>query len=147
MKGPYDDIIHLPHPVSRRHPPMSQADRAAQFSPFAALTGYDAAIRETARQTHRRIELDEDAREELDFRLQLLEDSLPRRPTVRVTYFCPDERKEGGEYRTVEGTPRRLDRLERALELEGGKRVPLDEVLRLEGELFDFDTNSMDTFP
>lgn len=137
MKGPYDDIIHLPHPVSRRHPAMPQADRAAQFSPFAALTGYDAAIQETARQTHRRIELDEDAREELDLRLRLLEDSLSGPCPVQVTWFCPDERKEGGAYRTAEGQVRRLNRLTRTLELEGGIRIPLDEVLRLEGELFE----------
>ena len=93
----YDDIIRLSRPVSEKHPRMSMTDRAAQFSPFAALTGYDAAVQETARRTDARIELDEDAKEEIDRRLRQLQPGEP----VTVTYFRPDDRKAGGAYLTV----------------------------------------------
>ena len=93
----YDDIIRLSRPVSEKHPRMSMTDRAAQFSPFAALTGYDAAVQETARRTDARIELDEDAKEEIDRRLRQLQPGEP----VTVTYFRPDDRKVGGAYLTV----------------------------------------------
>jgi len=93
----YDDIIRLSRPVSEKHPRMSMTDRAAQFSPFAALTGYDAAVQETARRTDARIELDEDAKEEIDRRLRELQPGEP----VTVTYFRPDDRKAGGAYLTV----------------------------------------------
>ena len=87
MTGPYDDILHLPHPTSKRHPRMPIADRAAQFSPFAALTGHGAAIEETARVTDRRIELDEDAKEQLDQTLQLLLERIDEQPEITVTWF------------------------------------------------------------
>jgi len=93
----YDDIIRLSRPVSEKHPRMSMTDRAAQFSPFAALTGYDAAVQETARRTDARIELDEDAKEEIDRRIRELQPGEP----VTVTYFRPDDRKAGGAYLTV----------------------------------------------
>ena len=91
--GKYDDIIDLPHHVSETHPPMSRADRAAQFSPFAALTGYDAAVRETARVTERRIELDEGVKAELNARLNCILEHLSEHPQVSLTYFVQDERK------------------------------------------------------
>ena len=94
----YDDIINLPHHVSTRHPQMSMYDRAAQFSPFAALTGYDDAIQETGRLTEQKIELDEETLEKLDERFQILQEHLGEQPEVRFTYFKPDERKEGGAY-------------------------------------------------
>ena len=102
MTGKYDDIIHLPHHVSATRPRMPMLDRAAQFSPFVALTGYEAAVRETARLTDQRVELDESAKAELDRKLRLLL-SLPGQPEASITYFRPDERKEGGAYETVTG--------------------------------------------
>ena len=101
--GKYDDIINLPHHVSATRPRMSMIDRAAQFSPFAALTGYDAAIKETGRLTDRRIELTEDSRAAMDRKQQLLVENLADHPEVSVTYFVPDERKAGGAYITVTG--------------------------------------------
>ena len=92
----YDDIIHLPHHVSRIHPQMSMEDRAAQFSPFAALTGYDAAIVETARLTAQRVELDEYERQALNKKLQFISEHLNEHPKVSITCFVPDARKEGG---------------------------------------------------
>jgi hypothetical protein len=93
MSTPYDDMLHLPHHVSQRHPQMSLHDRAAQFSPFAALTGYDAAVKETARLTAQRVELDEGEKEALDQRLTLVQERLPEPTEVTITYFVPDKRK------------------------------------------------------
>lgn len=95
-KHQYDDIIDLPHPVSPRHPQMPHADRAAQFSPFAALTGHEAAIQETARLTDAFVELDEDRKEELDEQLRLIRDNQTQRPEIEATCFRPDRKKAGG---------------------------------------------------
>ncbi len=128
----YDRILRMEHPVSERHPRMSALERAAQFSPFAALTGYDAAIQETARQTARRIELDEAEKEQLDRRLQLVQSQLDGHPEITVTYFLPDEQKAGGQYRTVTGKIRKISGYEGVLVMEDGSRIPVNEVIGLE---------------
>lgn len=133
----YDDIIDLPHHVSETHPPMSRADRAAQFSPFAALTGYDAAVRETARVTERRIELDEGVKAELNARLNCILEHLSEHPQVSLTYFVPDEKKSGGAYRTVTGTVRKLDSFAKTLTLTDGTVVPMEEMVHVEGKFFE----------
>ncbi len=130
--GNYDDIIDLPHHVSETHPPMSRADRAAQFSPFAALTGYDAAVRETDRVTERRIELDEGVKAELNARLNCILEHLPEHPQVSITYFVPDEKKSGGAYRTVTGAVRKLDSFAKTLTLVDGTVVPMEEMVHVE---------------
>lgn len=135
--GNYDDIIDLPHHVSETHPPMSRADRAAQFSPFAALTGYDAAVRETARMTERRIELDEGVKAELNARLNCILEHLSEHPQVSITYFMPDEKKSGGAYRTVTGAVRKLDSFAKTLTLVDGTVVPMEEMVHVEGNLFE----------
>lgn len=135
--GKYDDIIDLPHHVSGTHPPMSRADRAAQFSPFAALTGYDAAVRETARVTERRIELDEGVKAELNARLNCILEHLSEHPQVSLTYFVPDEKKSGGAYRTVTGTVRKLDSFAKTLTLTDGTVVPMEEMVHVEGKFFE----------
>ena len=127
----YDDIIDLPRPKSK-HEPMPMSDRAAQFSPFAALTGYDAAIAETARLTDQRIELSEEERAELDYKQQYL--ATLDAPTVTVTYFVPDERKSGGAYVTHTGVLKRVDEVERMGVFKDGLRVPLDEVVDINCE-------------
>ena len=128
----YDDILYLPHPVSARHPQMPLADRAAQFSPFAALTGHEAAIRETARLTKERVELDESRKEILDERLQMIRENLSEKPEVPFTYFQPDERKSGGAYLTVTGRVKKMDGYERRILLEDGTIVPLEELIDIE---------------
>ena len=132
----YQEIIDLPHHVSKTHPQMPMSDRAAQFSPFAALTGYNSAIRETGRLTEERIELDEEALMALNMRYQLLIDSLKECPEVRITYFKPDERKSGGAYLTVTGVVKKVDDCERLLTMQDGTIIPLDDVLMIEGKLF-----------
>ena len=128
----YEDIIQLPHPTSKKHPRMSMAERAAQFSPFAALTGFEAVIRETGRLTDQRVELGESDREELERRLNYLDAQEEEHPLVKVTYFLPDGKREGGAYVTVQGTLKRIDSGEGVLLLENGERVPIREILWVE---------------
>lgn len=132
----YDDIIHLPHHTSPVHPRLSRESRAAQFSPFAALTGYDAAILETGRITEQRIELTEESRAALDRKQQMLVDIIHSRPEVTITCFVPDERKDGGAYVTVTGRVKRIDPVERRMVLMDGTAISLDDVLELESEYF-----------
>ena len=129
MSGRYDDIIDLPHPVSQRHPQMPLADRAAQFSPFAALTGLDAALQETARLTDQRITLDEYEQAELDKTLQALREAAPQHPSVEITYFQPDARKAGGQYVTSVGHVKRIAEYEQQLILTEGTSIPLSEII------------------
>lgn len=132
----YEDIINLPHHVSPTRPQMPMADRAAQFSPFAALTGYDAAIQETARLTDSKIDLVDSGLEELNRRLQLLMAHLADLPEVSITYFQPDARKSGGKYREAHGVVKKLDGFEQLLIMQDGTKIPLGDVLHIEGELF-----------
>lgn len=132
----YDDIISLPHHVSQTRPRMSMTDRAAQFSPFAALTGYDAAIQETGRLTEQRIELTEDSRAELDRKQQLLAERLSEHPEVSVTYFVPDQRKHGGAYVTATGKVSTIDSYQRLLVLNDDLWIPLDEITALDSDIF-----------
>jgi len=137
MNTPYDDILHLPHHVSEKHPSMSRLDRAAQFSPFAALTGYDAAVRETARLTDQRIELDESEKVAIDQRLMLVQERLPEPAEVTITYFLPDKRKAGGAYVSITGTVKKIDDYERMVILRNRTSIPIDDILHINGELFD----------
>ena len=136
MSGPYDDIINLPHPTSQRHPRMPIRDRAAIFSPFAALTGHAAAIQETARLTDQRMELDEDTKAMLDLKQQILADRIAERPEISVVWFRPDARKEGGQYVTTVGQLKKVDDIARILQLADGTTIPLDEVLELRSDCF-----------
>ena len=136
MNGKYDEIIDLPYHVSKTRPQMPMSDRAAQFSPFAALTGYDSAIKETGRLTDEKIELGEESLTALNARYQMLMDVLAEGPEVRNTYFKPDERKAGGAYVTITGAIRKIDDFEQIIIMQDGTRIPMGDVLSLEGELF-----------
>lgn len=136
MNEKYDEIMSLPHHVSKTRPQMPMADRAAQFSPFAALAGYDSAIRETGRLTDEKIEPDEESLTALNVRYQMLMDVLAEGPEVRITYFKPDEKKAGGAYVTTVGEVRKIDDFEQAIIMQDGTRIPMEDVLSLEGELF-----------
>ena len=131
MNNRYDEIMGLPHHVSKTRPQMPMSDRAAQFAPFAALTGYDSAIKETGRLTDERIELDEEALTALDRKYQLLMDTLDDAPEVTIIYFQPDERKAGGKYITATGTVKKVDTFGRRILLQDGTRIPLDSVYDL----------------
>lgn len=133
---PYEDIIHLPHHVSSTRPQMPMQDRAAQFSPFAALTGFDTAIKEARRLTEEKIELDEEALNLLNRKLQMLVDRLDEQPEVRLTYFKPDEKKSGGAYMTVTGKVKKVDDFKRWIVMQNGVKIPMDDILDMESELF-----------
>lgn len=129
----YEDIIHLPHHTSSRHPRMSREDRAAQFAPFAALTGHEDAIREEARLTDAEICLTDERVARLNAQMAYLADHLDDRPTVVVTYFCPDWHKSGGAYRTVNGVVHAVDGIEETLTLSGGLTIPMAAIRSIEG--------------
>lgn len=128
MNGKYDEIMGLPHHVSKTRPQMPMSDRAAQFAPFAALTGYDSAIKETGRLTNERIELDEDALTALNVKYQFLMDALDEEPEIKITYFKPDKRKAGGEYVSAIGAVKKVDDFERLITMQDGTRIPMDDV-------------------
>lgn len=130
--GNYDDIIHLPHHVSSTRPHMSRIDRAAQFQPFRALTGYEDAVRETARQTQARVELTDEEKARLDGILQTLADSLGGRPQVVLTYFQPDKKKTGGAYVTTTGQLKQIDDVDGVLILLDGERIVIEDLLDIQ---------------
>ena len=134
MTGPYDDILDLPHPTSKKHPRMSMYARAAQFAPFAALTGYGDAIKETARITDQQLELDENEKALLNEKLQLLRQHLPGKPKITITYFVPDTKKAGGSYQTITGFVKKLQEYERRLIMTNGTIIPLDTIIELYGD-------------
>lgn len=131
MTGRYDDLLALPHHVSPGRARLTAAARAAQFAPFAALTGYDAVVAETARLTTCRAELDEDERAALDCRLQALAARLDEQPEARITYFQPDARKAGGAYCTVAGRVKNIDLYTREVVLASGQRIAIDEIVQV----------------
>ena len=136
MNNRYDEIINLHHHVSKTRPQMPMPDRAAQFAPFAALTGYDAAIKETGRLTDERIDFGEETKAMLDMKQQYLSDIIADQPEIIVTYFVPDEKKAGGAYVTVTGNLKRIEEYERMMILTNGKKIPMDEIADIESDLF-----------
>ena len=129
--GKYDDIIGLPHHVSSTRPHMPMLDRAAQFQPFRALTGYEDAVQETARYTDEKVELTEDEKALLDMELQRLSDDIANRPQVTLTYFRSDKRKAGGAYVTTTGRLKKIDDIEGALILVSGERIVIEDIIEI----------------
>lgn len=132
----YDDIINMPHHVSTKHPPMSLYARSAQFAPFAALTGYEDAVRETARETRNRIDIDEEIKAILDSKIQLLSEKIKQKPEISFTYFIPDLRKDGGDYVTVNGIIKKIDTYEQKIILLDKTEIPINEIIDISGEIF-----------
>ena len=136
MSGKYDDIIDLPHKKSATRPQLTMAQRAAQFSPFAALTGHGDAIKETARLTEKRIDLQQDCKERLNERLQLIREQLNAEPEVTITYFLADDKKDGGMYVEATGIVKKIDEYAKTVLLHDGTRIPMDDIVDIEGSLF-----------
>lgn len=132
MKQNYEDIINLPHPVSKSHPQMPMKERAAQFAPFQALTGYGSAIKETERITLPRLELSESSQEEIKRKLDWIEEHIAERPAVKMTYFRPDEKKDGGSYVIKEGKVKRIDAVTSMIHFEDREAIPIRDLLFLE---------------
>lgn len=136
MTGPYDDIIHLPHHVSDKHPRMPVADRAAQFQPFRALSGYEDAVTETARLTEDWIDQDEGVKGTLNRKLRIVAEHLADQPEITVTCFQPDKRKAGGSYVTITGYVKKLDSFERVMIMRDGERIPIDSIYEIQSAIF-----------
>lgn len=128
MNSKYNDILHLPHKKSETRPHMPVSDRAAQFAPFAALTGYDSAIRETARLTDRKRELGESELEELNGKLIYIGEHLDEPSPVKITYFRADKKKSGGAYIVFTGTAKRIDQYEKMMIMTDGTKIPIEDI-------------------
>ena len=131
-KGKYDDIIDLPHHVSKTRQRMSMIDRAAQFSPFAALVGYEEAVEETARLTDKKIELTEESKLSISEKLRTVSENAEDEMTVRITYFVPDKKKEGGEYVTALGAVKYIDEYDRIVIMADKTVIPIDQIWDVE---------------
>ncbi len=128
----YDDIINMERPISKKHAPMPLENRAAQFAPFAALTGYDDAVEETSRLTTAKIELTEEKKAELDLAISSLNAHISEHPRAQITYYVPDKTKSGGAYVTISSGIRKVDPVARTLILEDKSTISIDDILSIE---------------
>lgn len=133
----YEDIIHLPHHVSKKRAQMSLEDRAAQFSPFAALTGHGAAVKETERLTTKQIELEEYEKQKIDSKIQWLAGNLKELVEVKITYFVPDLYKEGGTYKVTTGIVKKIEEWNGSLLMNDGERIPVEYIIDIKSDVFD----------
>ena len=136
MNKNYDDIINLPHYVSKKRPQMSIEARSAQFAPFAALTGYDEQVKETARLTDKRIELEEGQKEILNNKLLYILENIGSKPEITFTYFIKDNKKSGGKYKKKIGIVRKIDMIEQYIQFTDKSKIDINEILSIESELF-----------
>lgn len=135
-KFPYEDIINLPPHISKKHPQPTMLERAARFSPFAAITGYEEMVKEAARVTDKKIELDEGSKEILNEKLLFVTEMCDSDAIINITYFIPDNLKSGGKYTTVSGTIKRIDEYERRIILVDGTIIPIDDIYQIDGDMF-----------
>ena len=132
----YDDIINLPHHISKKHPQMSLYARSAQFAPFAALTGYEEAVKETARETNERIDIEDELKSILDGKLQIILEQINNHPEISITYFIADSKKNGGEYVTVTGLVKKVDLYNQYIYLIDYTEIPINEIIDISGDIF-----------
>lgn len=138
MNNKYDDIINLPRHISKTRRPMSQKNRAAQFAPFAALSGFESSIKETARLTDSKIELDEYDKLYLNEKIKIIQNSLKDKNLVKITYFKKDKTKEGGSYIVIEGIVKDIDEYNLTIIMKDNSKIIINDILEIESELFDF---------
>ena len=134
----YDDIINLPRHISKKHPAISLYARSCQFAPFAALTGYEDAIKETARETNERIDIDDELRAILDTKLQIITENLNKNLEITFTYFIQDDRKDGGEYVTVTGIVKKVNNYNGCIYLIDNTEIQIKDIIEISGEIFNF---------
>lgn len=133
---PYEDIVNLPRHISKVHPQATMADRAARFSPFAAISGYEDMVKEAARVTEERINITDATKELLNEKLNMIIEFLDEEPEVTITYFEPDKKKDGGAYVSITGTVKRIDEYERIVLMSDDKKIRIDEIYAIESDLF-----------
>lgn len=131
----YSDIINLSRPVSKR-PRMTLEQRSAQFAPFAALTGYEGQVKETARLTNKKIEINEELKEILNKKIQLIQKKIKEQPQIEITYFIPDSKKEGGRYETVTNSVKKIDTYKGEIILIDGTTIAIDEIIDISSEIY-----------
>lgn len=131
----YSDIINLSRPVSKR-PRMTLEQRSAQFAPFAALTGYEGQVKETARLTNKRIEINEELKEILNQKIRLIQEKIKEQPQIEITYFIPDSKKEGGKYKTVTNSVKKIDTYKNEIILIDGTTIAIDEIIDINSEIY-----------
>ena len=134
----YADIINMPHHTSPNRPRMPEGDRAAQFSPFAALTGYDSTVAEAGRLTDKKLDISEDAKTVLNEKMQMMLDRLDDKPIVTITYFVPDSRKDGGAYVSATGVVKEISAIARAIVFDDKTSIPIDQICEIEGDMFKY---------
>ena len=132
----YDDIINLLHHISKKHPQMSLYARSAQFAPFAALTGYEEAVKETARETNERIDIEDELKSILDGKLQIILEQIKNHPEISITYFIAESKKNGGEYVTVTGLVKKVDLYNQYIYLIDYTEIPINEIIDISGDIF-----------
>ena len=132
----YDDIINMEHHKSKKHPPMSLYARSSQFAPFAALTGYEDAVTETAREVENRIEIDDELKNILDGKIQILIEQIKNKPEIIFTYFVPDVKKDGGTYISITGIVKKINLYSQNIILEDKTEIPISEIIDISGEIF-----------
>ena len=130
-KGKYDDIINMPHHISKKHPRMSLENRSAQFAPFAALTGYEDEVEETARITDKRIEITDEIKSTINMRLQIIQEKINTKPKVTIKYFIPDNKKEGGSYKTVTSNVLKIDKYNKQIILKDNKEIFISDIINI----------------
>lgn len=131
----YDDIINFSRPKSK-HSKMTLEQRSAQFAPFSALTGYEGQIKETARLTDKRLELDEEAKSILDTKIQIIKEKIAQQPQIEITYFVPDNKKDGGRYETVNSIIRKIDEYYNKIIMNNGISIDIGEIIDIQGDIF-----------
>lgn len=137
MTDCYEDIIRLPHHVLKKHPRMAVIDRAAQVSPFAALTDYGDTLKKTARLTEHRIILSDDEKAVLDERLRIAVSQAAQHPVLTITYFVPDRKKDDGAYVTITGSLKRIDECDPTIQMPDGTKTPIENIIQINGDIFD----------
>ena len=130
-KGKYDDIINMPHHISKKHPRMSLENRSAQFAPFAALTGYEDEVEETARLTDKRIEITDEMKTEINIKLKTIQEKIYTKPKVTITYFIPDSKKEGGSYKTVTSNVMKIDKYKQTIILKDKTEILINFITNI----------------
>lgn len=130
-KGKYDDIINMPHHISKKHPRMSLENRSAQFAPFAALTGYEDEVEETARITDKRIEITDEIKSTINMRLQIIQEKINTKPKVTIKYFIPDNKKEGGSYKTVTSNVLKIDQYKKLVVLKDNTKIFISDIINI----------------
>jgi len=130
-KGKYDDIINMPHHISKKHPRMSLENRSAQFAPFAALTGYEDEVEETARITDKKIEITDEIKSTINMRLQIIQEKINTKPKVTIKYFIPDNKKEGGSYKTVTSNVLKIDQYKKLVVLKDNTKIFISDIINI----------------